>query len=523
MDEQGLTTADREQLAARGMEVAEAERQLALLASPPRPLVLARPATLGDGIRRISPEEEPRLAGLAEEAAARGRCLKFVPASGAATRMFQAALALAAANDRKRLRRTPLETAARQGDDSAAEVLTLIDRLDRFAFASELAGAMSRSGLSLPSCRTDGDYAPIFAHLLNRVGLDYGILPKALVTFHREPSGPRTAFDQHLAEAPAYVGDKAGTSRLHFTIAPEHRRRFAARLDAAKSRLGPRHGLAVSFSHQEPATDTLALDAEGRPFRLEDGSLLFRPGGHGALLGNLERAAREHGGSDLVFIKNIDNVLPQRSLPGIARWKKLLAGALLELQAQLFPLLARLEAGDAEALAGAASFASQRLGLDLGPLPEGEAGRSALLAALDRPLRVCGMVENRGEPGGGPFWLQGRDGRLSLQIVEAAQVETGDPGQAAILARSTHFNPVDLVCSTRDRHGRPYELARFVDPEAAILTSKTLGDRSLRALEHPGLWNGAMAGWLTVFVEVPPGTFAPVKTVLDLLRPEHQA
>lgn len=520
--ETGLTAVDREQIAARGMDLAEAERQLARLTAPARPIRLARPATLEDGIRRIPRADEKRLVALAEEAVKEGRCLKFVPASGAATRMFQAALALAAANDRKRLRRAPLEAAAKQGDAAAAEVLTLIDRLDRFAFASELATAMARSGLSLSSCRTDGDYAPIFAHLLNRVGLDYANLPKALVTFHREPGGLRTAFEQHLAEAPAYLRDRAGTSRLHFTVASEHRQRFEAQLGPIQSKAG--HGLAVFFSHQEPATDTLAVDAENRPFRLEDGALLFRPGGHGALLGNLERAARLDARTDLVFIKNVDNVLPQRFLPTIARWKKLLAGLLIEIRSELFAHLEKLQAGgEGDTVARAEAFARERLRLDLEPLPAGEAGRAALLAALDRPLRVCGMVENRAEPGGGPFWVEDRGGRLSLQIVECAQVDTEDPEQSAIFSRATHFNPVDLVCATRDRHGRPYDLARFVDPDAAIVATKTLGDRTLKALEHPGLWNGAMAGWHTVLVEVPAETFAPVKTVLDLLRPEHQA
>lgn len=528
MSDGGLTPADRDQIAAREMELAEAERQLALLTSPPPPIRLARPATVGDGIRQIAHGDEARLIALAEEAAARGRFLKFVPASGAATRMFQAPLALAAANDRKRLRRAPLELAAKHGDAAAAEVLTLIDRLDRFAFASELATAMARSGLSLTSCRTDGDYAPIFAHLLNRVGLDYGSLPKALVTFHREIDGPRSAFDQHLAEAPAYVGDRQRTSRLHFTVAPEHTRRFEARLEAVKARLEAGRRLEVSFSHQEPSTDTLAVDLEGLPARLPDGSLLFRPGGHGALLGNLERAAREHGSTDLAFIKNVDNVHRERTHSTTARWKKLLAGLLLELQAELFAHLERLESGeDGEALASARAFARSRLNLDLGAVHAaevsgGEEGRAALVAALDRPLRVCGMVENQGEPGGGPFWVASSDGRLSLQIVEGAQIDATDPEQQEALGRSTHFNPVDLVCALRDRHGRPYELAQFVDPAAAILTTKSFGDRPLKALEHPGLWNGAMAGWHTVLVEVPRETFAPVKTVLDLLRPEHQ-
>lgn len=519
MPESGWTDADRRELEERGVALAEAERQLALLRSPPPPARLLRPATLGDGIRRIAGAEEARLLARAEEAAAAGRLSKFVPASGAASRMFQAALSVLAANDRKRLRRGPLEAAAKAGDAVAAEVLALVEKLDRFGFFPELAAAMERSGISRTACNRDGDYAPILMHLLRPVGLAYGAQPKALITFHREKGGLRTALDQHLAEAGAYVRDREGRARVHFTILPEHRARFKKRLELGAARLTPECTLEASLSLQAPATDTLALDETGEVAREASGTLLFRPGGHGALLGNLAAA-----GGDVVLIKNIDNVLPERFLPHVAHWKRLLAGLALELESERAEHLAALRRADPppEARLKAVAFLRGAFGLDVAD-EFANAGRTRELAELlDRPLRVCGMVANRGEPGGGPFWVAARDGQVTLQIVEGAEINRADPEQFEALKNSTHFNPVDLVTCLRNPAGEPYELARFADPATAFVSGKLHEGRLLRALEHPGLWNGAMAGWLTVFVEVPEDTFAPVKTVLDLLRPEHQ-
>jgi hypothetical protein len=328
----------------------------------------------------------------------------------------------------------------------------------------------------------------------------------------------RTAFEEHLAEE---------VPRLHFTVSPQHEGRFVRLLEEVRPRLEPRcgHRFDVTFSHQSPATDTLAVDLENRPFRQNDGTLLFRPGGHGSLIANLQALADQ--GWDVVLLKNIDNVVPDsRKTVGLL-WKKLLAGALVHLQQRIFRCLERLEAGPAplDLLDEIDKLLADDL-LRQVPLEDALAGsearRKMLIHLLDRPLRVCGVVRNHGEPGGGPFWVELPTGEITLQIVETSQIDPQSPEQQQALRDSSHFNPVDLACALRDRHGRPYDLARFIDPAAVFIATKSHEGRPLKALERPGLWNGAMAGWNTVFIEVPDETFAPVKTVLDLLRPEHQ-
>ncbi len=478
MTESGLTARDLSEIAAHGLASNEVARQLALLRSPPPAIRLERPATLRDGIRHLEPTDQPRLVALAKKAASTGRLSKFVPASGAATRMFQGLL-----------------------EPGSREQQTFLTHLDRFPFSPELApfaGAPSRD---------------LVARLLDPQGLRYGELPKGLIAFHREGTAVRTAFDEHLAEAAVTVQDSAGRCCVHFTVSPEHQTLFEQRLNEARAWLPASLRLEVDFSHQQASTDTVALDESGQPFRDEGGILLFRPGGHGALLGNLEASK-----GDVVLIKNIDNVAPASRLAATARWKQLLTGVFLEVEAQLFAHLEALEAREPRAVEAACVFCETELGL----VPEAQPTAASLRRALERPMRVCGMVPNTGEPGGGPYWVRSGSGELSLQIVESAQMSLSDPEQRALVSRATHFNPVDLVVGLRDRHGRPWSLADFVDPATAFVTEKVVEGRKLRALEHPGLWNGAMADWLTVFVEVPAATFTPVKTVFDLLRPEHQ-
>ena len=415
-----LSDADRDQIRARGLTTEEVERQAALLRDPPPAVTLLRPCTISDGVERIAESEHGELLALADEAARAGRLSKFVPASGAASRMF--AFLKSSGPDHEDVRRYD-------------------ENRQRFAFLAEDVDALAA-------------------------------LPKGLLPFHRYEGSSRTPFEEHLAEAAATVRDASGMCRVHVTVSPEHRAAFAASLEKARPRLERETGARfdVSFSEQSPSTDTVALDESGRLFRDAEGRVLFRPGGHGALLENL----RESGG-DVVLVKNIDNVVPDHLRATTILWKRLLAGFLVRLER-----------------AGARS----------------------------RPLRVAGVVRNEGEPGGGPFWAAGPGGE-SRQIVESAQVDLLDPGQAAIWGKATHFNPVDLACSLRDAAGRPFELSRFVDERAVFVAKKTHEGRALVALERPGLWTGAMARWETVFVEVPRETFAPVKTILDLLRPEH--
>lgn len=457
MTESPLTEADRRQLEERGLSEDDVLRQFALLTNPPPKIRLLRPATPGDGVTRIPPERHASLLSRWKKAAAAGRLSKFVPASGAATRMFDG-LQGSAPLERERTKK-------------------LLEGLNRLAFRDDLAEFCTSLGFALQPAAASGAYEDVLSALLSPPpeGLGFGELPKALIPFHQYTGSTRTAFEEHLHEAVTTVRDQHAICRVHFTVAPEWRDRFKKELWNVRPpiELAENVTLEVTFSSQSPATDTIALDEHGGVFRLDDGSLLLRPGGHGALLPNLE-ATR----GDLVYVKNIDNVQPRSRAETTVAWKKLLAGLLLE-------TLERL----------------------------GESGR---------PVRVCGVVRNEGEPGGGPFWVQGEDGSASLQIVESSQVDLEDPGVRRIWEASTHFNPVDLACALRASDRTPYRLADFVDPSAVFLTEKSHAGRGLVALERPGLWNGAMARWHTTFVEVPIETFTPVKTVFDLLRPEHQ-
>lgn len=500
-----LTDADVAWLRQRGMNEVEVRRQLALFAAPPPPTALARACTVGDGIRRLEEAEHPALLARWSAAAEAGRLSKFVPASGAASRMFQALAPLL--QPEARYDGAAVAAAALQGDKVAKQQLAFVQGLPRFAFFEQL---------GVPAQPDDAQVLAAVRRLLSPEddgGLDYLRLPKALLAFHRAPEGVRNAFVEHLCEAASHVRTRDGVCRLHFTISPAHRAGFDDAAAAAAShaaRLGVRFEL--GFSVQEPYTDTIAVDLDNRPFRQDSGELLLRPGGHGALIDNLARL-----GGDVVYVKNIDNVVGDARRGPTILWKRLLGGLALELEAQARALEARLAAGEAAALPAALELAR-----GFGATPPAGADVAWALARLRRPLRVCGVVRNQGEPGGGPFWVQDPDGTVSPQIVESAQVDLGVAAQQGIFAGSTHFNPVDLVCCLRDGGGRPYALADFVDPSAVFLAKKSHQGRELRALELPGLWNGAMARWNTVFVEVPAETFAPVKTVLDLLRPEHQ-
>ncbi len=507
-----FTAADLEQLAAAGISPDEARRQIALLRNPPPHTHVVRPCRPGDGIHVVAEADQPRLLAVAAGATAAGRASKFVPASGAASRMFKVLL-----EDLEQPAATP-----------SADVVAFFAGLPRIAFRDELAAALAADGHDLAALLAAGDRATILAYLLTPRGLDYGERPKGLIPFHRYADGRRTAFEEHLVEAAETIADDAGRCRLHVTVAPRFEADFSALLAGARDRLEPRFGVrfAVDFSSQRPSTDTLATDANGRPFRREDGALLRRPGGHGALIENLMEMAA--AGGDIVLVKNIDNVVADAGKPLVNLWRRLLLGYLVELEARIAGLLAELEdrADDRGELAAAGELFGAALGRTLpaafhaAPPP---VRREALIERLSRPLRVCGVVRNTGEPGGGPFWVQGDGGEISVQIVETSQIDPASPEQQAKLRAATHFNPVDIVCALRDRRGVPFDLPRYIDHSTVFLAEKSHSGRRLRALERPGLWNGAMAGWNTVFVEVPNATFAPVKTVLDLLRPEHQA
>jgi hypothetical protein len=527
---------DLRQMERLGIAPEEALRHVELLRNLPPYTRVLRPCTLGDGIRAIAAEDEPELTARCDGAAAAGRIHKLVPASGAASRMFKPLLEHLEQLERVVAAAGP--TAAQDGGGGGrepappppAEVRTFFAELPRFAFFEELAAAAAARGVRLPrsgsGALATAERLTVLACLLTEAGLGYAERPKGLILFHRYPDGPRTPFEEHLVEAADYARDRDGVCRLHFTVSPRHEEGFRSLLAAHGAALERRLRcrFEVGFSHQRRSTHTLAVDPEHRPFRLADGSLLFRPGGHGALLDNLQQLADD--GAAIVLLKNIDNVVPDRLKPELTRWKKLLGGVLVTYRERACQLLAGLDADlpDAELIDEAARFVERELARSLPPdfaATSPAEQRRLLVAALDRPLRVAGVVRNTGEPGGGPFWVEGAGGEVSLQIVETSQIGPETDQQAA-LAAATHFSPVDIACSLHDRSGRPYDLDRFVDPATVFIAARSHEGRSLRALERPGLWNGAMAGWNTAIVEVPNATFAPVKTVLDLLRPEHQ-
>ncbi|HTT30518.1 MAG TPA: DUF4301 family protein [Solirubrobacteraceae bacterium] len=517
----GFSAADTIELENHGLNLDEAERQFRLFEKSPPHVQLDRPCTIGDGIRALSDAEVEAASAEHAEASHQGRLMKFVPASGAATRMCQALLA---ERDRagSRSREDALQRRA-AGDTNAATVLTFMDAIDRFAFSDHLRAGMAAHGWDTAALLRQGDFGKILDGLFSPEGLNASALPKGLLPFHRYPEGNRTAFEEHLVEAAETVADRHGTCRVHFTVSPEHEDRFRKLLGEVRDGIERRHDirLEVGFSIQKRSTDTVAVDLHNRPFRTDRGTLLFRPGGHGALIENLYDL-----GGDIVFIKNIDNVVPDWLRADTLRWKKILAGLLVIIQRNIFDHLARLRGRSEPAVVDTAlRFAREDLGLSV-PARFESSGvaeqQQRLIEALDRPVRVCGVVRNTGEPGGGPFWVRGRDGSLSLQIVESAEVDPARPEQEAIFRAATHFNPVDLVVGVRNQRGDRFDLRRFVDSEAVFIAHKSMDGRDLKALERPGLWNGAMAHWTTVFVEVPGSTFTPVKTVLDLLGPEHQ-
>ena len=482
---------------------------------------LNRPSTVGDGIIVLQQNELERLGEIYDQAALSGRTMKFVPASGAASRMFK--LLLSFNNRYEQIDEKHIRAEAEKDNADHKTFLQFIRGIKSFAFYDDLKTAMSRDNLEMEALIFQGEYKEILEYLLTSEGLNLSNLPKGLIKFHQYPDHSRTPFEEHMVEAAAYTQDREKNVRIHFTVSPEHEDLIRAHIMDIRDR-HEKHGIKydLGFSVQKTSTDTIAADMENNPFRDGDGRLLFRPGGHGALLENLNDLK-----GDILFIKNIDNVVPDRIKQTTYVYKKALGGYLIELQNEIFDHLRRLLSKDIDDLLinEALDFARHKLSIipsewvKKGPEDE---KIHFLISRLNRPLRVCGMVKNVGEPGGGPFWVEHGDGTISLQIVESSQVNMKSAEQKGIWESSTHFNPVDLVCGVHDYLGDPFNLMNYTDPDTGFISIKSKEGRELKALELPGLWNGAMANWNTVFVEVPIITFNPVKTLMDLLREEHQ-
>ena len=482
---------------------------------------MIRACVIGDGIRLLGHSDIDRLRGIYKKAALSGRAMKFVPASGAASRMFKLLLSF---NSRlEKSGKGDIVTEADKGDQDYRSFLRFIEEIEKIPFYGELESAMSGNGIDMSKALSECDYKAILTHTLGPAGLNLADLPKGLIPFHRYQGYTRTPIEEHIVEAGAYVKGGDGIAGIHFTVSPEHEESIIGHIEDIRGRY-EKPGLMYKFgfSNQKPSTDTIAVDMEDNPFRDQDGRLLFRPGGHGALLENLSDL-----NGDIVFVKNIDNVVPDRLKETTYIYKEALGGFLIELQERIFGYLRMLAADSVEDTLLNEIFDFIKSELCVTPPSGIERGAKDkmidyLVSRLNRPLRVCGMVRNVAEPGGGPFWVEHGDRTASIQIVETSQMDMGSEGQKGILESSTHFNPVDLVCGVRDYLGRPFDLDDYVDHDTGFIAVKSKEGKELKALELPGLWNGSMAYWNSVFVEVPLITFNPVKTVFDLLRKEHQ-
>jgi hypothetical protein len=512
---------DLRQIKDRGIPLEKVIFQIEIFKRGSFYLKLKRPCTIGDGINLLEKNDLARLTNLYSEAALSGRTMKFVPASGAASRMFKL---LSYFNNRyPHIDEKLISTRVKENDPEHKRFFQFVKGIKQFAFYDDLKTVMSKDGFDIENLIAKGQFKDILEYLLTERGLNYANLPKGLIKFHRYPDHSRSSLEEHLVEAAAYTQDRDGISRIHFTISPEYEEAIKSYIGKIRSRYetsGIKYE--ISFSFQKPSTDTIAVDLLNRPFRDRDARLVFRPGGHGALLENLNDLK-----GDIVFIKNIDNVVPDRLKQKTYLYKKAFGGYLIELQKEIFGYLKRLARREADKQFVKQAFEFLRFKLFITP-PDGieQASKDEkinfLFSKLNRPLRVCGMVKNEGEPGGGPFWVEGKDGSLSLQIVESAQIDPKSEEQQKILASSTHFNPVDIVCGIRDFRGNSFDLRQYMDTNAVFISRKSKDGRELKALELPGLWNGAMAYFNTIFVEVPLITFNPVKTINDLLRREHQ-
>lgn len=472
-----FTSNDLNLMAAKGIAVEKVNHQIAYFKKGFPYLPIDRAAVVGDGILQLTPTQAAAYAAQYDSTGC--EALKFVPASGAATRMFKEMFEYV------------------QEDKHSPAVDKVMGNIEKFAFYPDLI----KLGVDIKDAK-----ATISAIILE--GLWYGRQPKGLLKFHKYEQGNRTALEEHLVEGAVYAATDGKPVKIHFTVSPEHQAGFEQRvtdkLDFYRKKFGVEYQ--ITYSVQKSSSDTIAVNPDNTPFREADSTLLFRPAGHGALLDNLNELDAE-----IIFIKTVDNVVPDHLRADTILYKKAVAALALKLQKQLFKYIAQLDNGTADR-EEIAKFVESNLGYKLAP-------QSDLRSVLNRPLRVCGMVKNEGEPGGGPFWVKASDGSQSLQIAESSQIS---PEQKPLMKAATHFNPVDLVCAVKDYSGKRFDLTQFTDPETGFISEKSKDGKPLRAQELPGLWNGAMANWNTIFVEVPITTFAPVKTIVDLLRVEHQ-
>lgn len=506
-----LNAKDLEQLSEKGISQEKIEEQLSCFVKGFPFLEIEASASVEKGIKVIPAESQPAyMAAWDAYLTKNKRILKFVPASGAASRMFKNLFGFLSAD--YDVPTTDFEK-------------KFFADIHKFAFYKALnQKCQENTGKDIAALVAMGEYKKVVSNLLEKIGLNYGSLPKGLLLFHTYPDTFRTAMEEHLAEGAMYAKNNAGEVNIHFTVSPEHQALFeqlvAEKKDYYEDKFSVKYD--ISFSVQKPSTDTIAVNMDNTPFRDKDGKLLFRPGGHGALIENLNDVD-----ADVVFIKNIDNVVPDSFKSATIIYKKLIAGVLVSLQERIFKYLELIDTGkySHDQVEEMIHFLQDELCVRKSDIKLMEDAELILYIKnkLNRPLRVCGMVKNVGEPGGGPFLAVNPDGSVSLQVLESSQIDMNDPAKKALFEKGTHFNPVDLVCTVKNYKGEKFNLPDYVDKNTGFISYKSKDGKDLKALELPGLWNGAMSDWNTVFVEVPIETFNPVKTVNDLLRREHQS
>lgn len=498
-----FTPAQQKQIEKLGIEAEQIDIQLKNFINGFQYANLAKAATVGDGIFRASEAEIEFWTKIYDELSPTSKIVKFVPASGAATRMFKGLY----------------EYMSKQ--ETRPEIEILLKNIEKYAFIDTLKLSLKKKGKELSDLLNQEGLIEIVKEIIESHGLNYGNLPKGLLQFHKYPGEVRTPADEHIAEGLKYAASK-DIVKLHFTISPEHETIFKAEFEklVQKYKGLTEKSIEITYSFQKKSTDTIAVDMENNPVLNENGLLIFRPGGHGALLENLNDIE-----ADIIFIKNIDNVVPDYLKYVTIKYKKALAGLLLNIKQQITDYLNYLEWHETYSdkhKIEIAQFMKKYLGLVVPDNIEDSIFAGYVKSKLDKPIRVCGMVKNEGEPGGGPFWVYNRKGESTLQIIESTQVDPRNKEQQEILKKATHFNPVDIVCYTKDYNGHKFNLLKYRDPSTGFISEKSIAGKKIKAQELPGLWNGSMAHWITVFVELPGETFNPVKTVNDLLRKEHQ-
>ncbi|MNQ01625.1 Trifunctional NAD biosynthesis/regulator protein NadR [compost metagenome] len=513
----GLSSLDFLQIHEYGIPLENIQKQIKFFQNGVSKNILVSPATLSKGILELSEIDFQKKATFYDSNKTNYKIKKFVPASGAATRMFKFLTVFLNEFD---IEKESINAYINRKKES--ELAIFIIGLEKFPFFEAVDTKLRELFPDFESLPRDYKNYYFIRLLLGNDYFDFANKPKAVLPFHKYENHIATALEEHLFES-AYYASSNKHSHLHFTISEAHQNQFENILDDIKGSIEKQSGttINVSYSFQNKKTDSIAVNPDNTPFRNEKRELVFRPGGHGALIENLNDLD-----ADIIFIKNIDNVI-QNNVEKTALYKKGLAGVLIELQQQIFTYLQDIETHKTEQgnIDEIILFLKEKLNTRISDDFHAfsfENKISKLKEALNRPIRVCGMVKNEGEPGGGPFWVRDEKGSLSLQIVESSQVDLTNTHQRKILDTATHFNPVDLVCGIKNYKNQKFDLTQFVDHNSGFIVDKTILDKKIKAYELPGLWNGAMAKWLTVFVQVPLLTFNPVKTVNDLLKPAHQ-